>query len=256
MNDGKKELAFLCRIVKEAWKNCGGADLHTRAKGAFDLVTDVDFAMEKFITAAIEEEFGGDCVVGEELNPLRELPAGRSWTVDPIDGTVNMAHGLPLFGVQCAFCIDGTPLASVIFLPRFDELYTALKGGGVRLNGEAVSVSTEPVREAVVSVGDYSHKTASHAERQVRLVTEVYDKVAKLRHFGAASVDFSWFAAGRTNGFVMFTRNLWDLVPGVLMSEEAGGVVRSVNGGKYDFSEEGVVVAATEEIADEFAGRA
>ena len=84
----------------------------------------------------------------------------------------------------------------------------------------------------------------------------MYDKVAKLRHFGAASVDFAWFAAGRTNGFVMFTRNLWDLVPGVLMSEEAGGVVRSVNGGKYDFSEEGVVVGATEEIADEFAGRA
>lgn len=256
MNDGKKELAFLSRIVKEAWKVCGGADLHTHAKGTFDLVTDVDFAMEKFISSAIESEFGGDCVVGEELNPLRELPAGRSWTVDPIDGTVNMAHGLPLFGVQCAFCIDGTPLASVIFLPRFDELYTALKGGGVRLNGEAVSVSKAPLRDAVVSVGDYSHRTAAHAERQAQLVGKVYDKVAKLRHFGAASVDFSWFAAGRTNGFVMFTRNLWDLVPGVLMSEEAGGVVRSVNGGKYDFSEEGVVVAATEEIADEFAGRA
>lgn len=256
MNDGKKELAFLSRIVKEAWKACGGADLHTRAKGTFDLVTDVDFAMEKFISSAIESEFGGDCVVGEELNPLRELPAGRSWTVDPIDGTVNMAHGLPLFGVQCAFCIDGMPLASVIFLPRFDELYTALKGGGVRLNGEAVSVSKAPLRDAVVSVGDYSHRTAAHAERQAQLVGKVYDKVAKLRHFGAASVDFSWFAAGRTNGFVMFTRNLWDLVPGVLMSEEAGGVVRSVNGGKYDFSEEGVVVAATEEIADEFSGRA
>lgn len=256
MNDGKKELAFLSRIVKEAWKVCGGADLHTRAKGTFDLVTDVDFAMEKFISSAIESEFGGDCVVGEELNPLRELPAGRSWTVDPIDGTVNMAHGLPLFGVQCAFCIDGTPLASVIFLPRFDELYTARKGGGVRLNGEAVEVSKAPLRDAVVSVGDYSHRTAAHAERQAQLVGKVYDKVAKLRHFGAASVDFSWFAAGRTNGFVMFTRNLWDLVPGVLMSEEAGGVVRSVNGGKYDFSEEGVVVAATEEIADEFAGRA
>ena len=238
MNDGKKELAFLSRIVKEAWKACGGADLHTRAKGTFDLVTDVDFAMEKFISSAIESEFGGDCVVGEELNPLRELPAGRSWTVDPIDGTVNMAHGLPLFGVQCAFCIDGTPLASVIFLPRFDELYTALKGGGVRLNGEAVSVSKAPLRDAVVSVGDYSHRTAAHAQRQAQLVGKVYDKVAKLRHFGAASVDFSWFAAGRTNGFVMFTRNLWDLVPGVLMSEEAGGVVRSVNGGKYGFSEE------------------
>ena len=256
MNDGKKELAFLSRIVKEAWKVCGGADLHTRAKGTFDLVTDVDFAMEKFISSAIESEFGGDCVVGEELNPLRELPAGRSWTVDPIDGTVNMAHGLPLFGVQCAFCIDGTPLASVIFLPRFDELYTALKGGGVRLNGEAVSVSKAPLRDAVVSVGDYSHRTAAHAERQAQLVGKVYDKVAKLRHFGAASVDFSWFAAGRTNGFVVFARNLWDRGPGVLMSEEAGGVVRSVNGDKYDFSEEGVVVAATEEIADEFAGRA
>lgn len=255
MNDGKKELAFLCRIVKEAWDRCGGTDLHTRAKGVFDLVTDVDFAMEKFITAAIQNEFAGDCVVGEELNPLRELPAGRSWTVDPIDGTVNMAHGLPLFGVQCAFCIDGEPLAAVVFLPRFDELYTALKGGGVRLNGEEAGVAKVALRDAVVSVGDYSHKTEAHAKRQAALVNEVYDEVAKLRHFGAASVDFSWFAAGRTNGFVMFTRNLWDLVPGVLMAKEAGGVVRSVNGGEYRFSEEGVVVAATEEIANKFAGR-
>lgn len=250
MNDGKKELAFLCRIVKEAWKTCGGAEMNARDKGAFDLVTDVDFSMEKFISSAIEENFAGDVVVGEELNPLRELPAGRSWTVDPIDGTVNMAHGLPLFGVQCAFCIEGVPLAAAIYLPRFDEMYTAVRGFGAKLNGTEIKVSARPAKDAVVSVGDYSHKTLSHAVGQVERVGAIYDNVSKMRHFGAASVDFAWFASGRTDGFMMYTRNLWDLVPGWLLSAEAGGVVRSINGGEYRLSEEGIVVAASKEIAD------
>lgn len=254
MNDGKKELAFLARILKDAWKNCGGEELHARGKGAFDLVTDVDVAMEKFITDAIGENFGGDVVIGEELNPLRELPEGRVWTVDPVDGTVNMANGIPLFGVQCAFCIDRVPKAAVIYLPVFDEMYTAVSGGGARLNGVPIGVSERSAEQAIVSVGDYSHKTFDHAQRQIKLVEEVYDKVAKLRHFGAASVDFAWFAAGRTDGFVMFTSNLWDLVPGVLMAQEAGGTVRSINGGRYEFAEEGVVVAANDVLTNQLAG--
>ncbi len=252
MNDGKKELAFLCRIVKEAWKTCGGAELNVRDKGAFDLVTDVDFAMEKFLTEAIKENFAGDVVVGEELNPLRELPMGRVWTVDPIDGTVNMAHGLPLFGVQCAFCIDGKPLAAVIYLPRFEEYYTALDGSGARLNGTPIKVSGRAAKNAMISVGDYSHKTLSHAMGQVEKVGSIYDSVSKMRHFGAASVDFAWFAAGKTDGFMMYTRNLWDLVPGWLLSVEAGGVVRSINGGEYSLAEEGIVVSASDDIAEVF----
>ena len=119
-SDGKKELEFLVRIVREAWRACSGTELNTRDKGAFDLVTDMDFAMERFIDGAIRESFPGDVVVGEELNPLKDLPAGRAWTVDPIDGTVNMAHGLPLFGVQCSFAVDGVPRAAVSHLsPAF-----------------------------------------------------------------------------------------------------------------------------------------
>ena len=91
MKDGKRERAFLCRVVREAWEKCGGRPSVTDVKSAFDLVTDIDFAMEKFITRAIGEEFPGDAVIGEEYNPLTELPAGRCWTVDPVDGTVNAA---------------------------------------------------------------------------------------------------------------------------------------------------------------------
>ena len=76
--------------------------------------------------------------------------------------------------------------------------------------------------------------------------------MTKLRHFGAASVDFAWFASGRTDGFMMYTRNLWDLVPGWLISEEAGGIALSVNGGKYNLCEEGIVVCASESIASLF----
>lgn len=248
-SDGKKELEFLVRIVREAWRACSGTELNTRDKGAFDLVTDMDFAMERFIDGAIRESFPGDVVVGEELNPLKELPAGRAWTVDPIDGTVNMAHGLPLFGVQCSFAVDGVPRAAVIYLPRFDEVYTAVRGGGAKLNGRRISVSGREARDAVVSVGDYSHKTAAHASGQIARVGYIFDRVSKLRHFGVASVDFAWFASGRTDAFMMYTRNLWDIVPGWLISEEAGGVVLSVNGGDYALGTDGIVVCASESIA-------
>ena len=252
LSDGKKELAFIARTVREAWKACGGAELNVRDKGAFDLVTDVDVAMENFIDTAIKESFPGDIVVGEELNPLREMPKGRAWTVDPVDGTVNMAHGLPLFGVQCAFAVDGVPRAAVIYLPRFEEMYAAVRGGGAMLNGVPIRVSGRDAKEAVVSVGDYSHKTAAHAEGQIARVKYLYDKVAKLRHFGAASVAFSWFAAGRTDGMMMYTRNLWDIVPGWLIAEEAGGIALSVNGGAYALGTDGIVVCASRSVADLF----
>lgn len=253
MNDGKKELAFIARTVKEAWKACGGREMNTRGKGAFDLVTDIDCAMERFIADAVAENFAGDTVIGEEYNPLTALPEGRAWTVDPIDGTVNMAHGLPLFGVQCSFCIDGGPLCAAIYLPAFDELYTAVKGCGAKLNGARIAVSGRCASDAVVSVGDYSHKTPSHAAGQIARVGGLFDRVCKLRHFGAASVDFAWFASGRTDGFFMYTRNLWDIVPGWLLSSEAGAVVMSVNGGDYKLTEEGIAVFTSQDIAEKFA---
>lgn len=248
-SDGKKELAFLTRVMREAWIKCEHLALNTRGKGAFDLVTDMDVAMERYIDGAIAESFPGDVVVGEELNPLRELPAGRAWTVDPIDGTVNMAHGLPLFGVQCAFAVDGAPRAAAIYLPRYEEMYTAVRGGGAMLNGQPVSVSGRVAEDAVVSVGDYSHKTAAHAEGQIARVRYLYDRVSKLRHFGAASVAFAWFSSGRTDGMMMYTRNLWDIVPGWLIAEEAGGIALSVNGGEYALGTDGIVVCASESIA-------
>lgn len=252
MYDGKKELSFLTRTIVEAWRACGGAELNVRDKGAFDLVTDVDFAMEKYIAAAICENFPGDTVVGEELNPLRELPAGRAWTVDPIDGTVNMAHGMPLFGVQCAFCLDGEPCSAAIYLPAFGEMYTATLGGGAKMNGAPIKVSGRPASQAVVSVGDYSHKTAAHAAGQIARVEKIYDRVTKLRHFGAASVAFAWFASGKTDGMMMYTRNLWDLVPGWLIAREAGAIALSVNGGAYNLKEEGIVVCGSEDVAQLF----
>ena len=251
-SDGKRELEFLVRTVREAWNACAGTELHTRDKGAFDLVTDMDLAMERFIDGAIRESFPGDVVVGEELNPLKELPAGRAWTVDPIDGTVNMAHGLPLFGVQCAFTVDGAPRAAVIYLPRYDEMYTAVRGGGAKLNGQRISVSGRAAADAVVSVGDYSHKTLAHASGQIARVQYLYDRVSKLRHFGAASVAFAWFASGRTDGMMMYTRNLWDIVPGWLLAEEAGGIALSVNGGSYALGTDGIVVCASESVAKLF----
>ena len=120
------------------------------------------------------------------------------------------------------------------------------------LNDVRIRVSGRSAEDAVISVGDYSHKTEAHAKGQIARVGYLYDRVSKLRHFGAASVDFAWFASGRTDAFMMYTRNLWDILPGWLIAEEAGGIALSVNGGPYRPGEDGIVVCASSSVAELF----
>lgn len=248
--DFKRELDFLSQTVRVAWDRFKDKTPSVRSKGAFDCVTDIDLGMEEFISAAINANFPNDVVVGEEFNPLTVLPMGRVWTIDPIDGTVNMAHSIDMYGVQCALVLDKRPVVSVIYLPMFDEFYQASVGGGAYCNGEKISVQKRPLDSSVVVLGDYSHKTERHALGQIEFVRRIFDRVGKLRHLGAASVDFAWLAAGKADGFMMYTRNLWDLCPGLILAAEAGAKICAQDGSEYKFGCEGMVAASTDELQE------
>ena len=245
-----KELNFITGKIKEAcglYAAAGPQDV--RSKSAFDLVTEVDVNIERFLTDAILAVFPGDKIHAEELSSSQEI-TGRTWVIDPIDGTCNFAHGIPTYGIQCCLFDGGEPRMAVIYLPRQNELYTAMEGQGCFLNGEKVSVDkTVTADTAVISIGDFTHKSDRLAALQYKAVGYLYPRVSKLRMYGAASVDYAWFVSGRLAATIFTTRNLWDIAPGILMSREAGAIIMGLDGQPYNYSKEGIMLAANEEIA-------
>lgn len=245
-----KELEFITARIKEAYAlYAADGPSDVRRKCAFDLVTEVDVNIERFLTQAILDAFPGDRIHAEELSSEQAI-TGRTWVIDPIDGTCNFAHGIPTYGIQCCLFDGGEPRMAVIYLPCQQELYTAIEGSGCFLNGEQVSVDkTMTADNAVISIGDFTHKSDRLAALQYKAVGYLYPRVAKLRMFGAASVDYAFFVSGRLSATVFTTRNLWDIAPGILMSKEAGAIVMGLDGQPYDYSKDGVMLACNEEIA-------
>ena len=245
-----KELEFITGKFKEAYtKFAVAGPQYIRSKSAFDLVTEVDVNIERFLTDAILAAFPGDKIHAEELSSSQEI-VGRTWVIDPIDGTCNFAHDIPTYGIQCCLFEDGRPQMAVIYLPCQDEMYTAMANCGCFLNGKQVFVDkTVTADTAVISVGDFTHKSDRLAALQYKAVGYLYPRVAKLRMYGAASVDYAFFVSGRLSATVFTTRNLWDIAPGILMSREAGAIIMGLDGMPYDFTKEGVMLAANEEIA-------
>lgn len=245
-----KELNFITEKIKEAYglyAVSGPQDV--RSKSAFDLVTEVDVNIEKFLTDAILATFPGDKIHAEEMSSTQEI-TGRTWVIDPIDGTNNFAHDIPTFGIQCCLFDGGEPRMAVIWLPCQDELYTAIEGQGCYLNGKKVTVDkTVTADTAVISIGDFTHKSDRLAALQYKAVGYLYPRVAKLRMYGAASVDYAWFVSGRLAATIFTTRNLWDIAPGILLSREAGAILMGLDGKPYNYSKEGIMLAANEDIA-------
>lgn len=246
-SDFRKETAFLESAVKEAYKNCGRFGSVTE-KTSFDLVTDADVRIERFITELIRDQFPDDRILGEEENPETAVK-GRTWTVDPIDGTVNMAHSIRIFGVQCSLIENSKPAASAIYLPLWDEMYTAARGRGAFRNGEPIRAVRREPEKAIVSFGDLSHVRADDFTDQMRMMFYLSPKVAKLRMFGCAAADFAALACGKLDGTVLFTKNQWDLAPGILLAHEAGCEIRSPEG-EYTLDSRAVIAAATPELAE------
>jgi myo-inositol-1(or 4)-monophosphatase len=135
INDPK--LLFIIDTIKSAYANYGTYDKSTLTdKAMFDLVTSTDFNIENYIISKIKAQYPQDKILSEETNSQTAVAQGQcTWTIDPIDGTYNMANGIKLYGIQCAMYIDGVLNLAALYLPHFDELYYAKAGEGAYLNG-------------------------------------------------------------------------------------------------------------------------
>ena len=191
-------------------------------KGRQDFLTEVDGETEAFIAGRFAGAFPADGFIGEE-SPPREALDGATWVVDPIDGTANFARGVPHFCISIACVAGGKVEVGVIYDPMLDELFSARRGGGARLNGEPIRVS-EPTSLADCSIEVGWNSRGGVAEYN-QLLNRVAETGASPSRTGSGALAIAYVAAGRSHGFVEQSIRAWDCLAGMALVSEAGGYV-------------------------------
>jgi myo-inositol-1(or 4)-monophosphatase len=210
-----------------------GRHLHVDKKGAIDLVTDVDVEVERMFRALIASRFPDHQILAEELGGAASVPAGPCWVFDPIDGTTNYAHGLPIFCASLALEIDGVPELAAVYDPNRRELFTAERGGGAFLNGQPIHVSSaERLLDAMLVTG-FPYDVHARVEEIVGLFGAFVGEARAVRRLGSAAIDLCWVAAGRMDGFWESDLKPWDIAGGALIVAEAGGAVTAMDGSAF-----------------------
>ena len=222
-------------------------NLQVSRKGPADFVTVADKRAEKVVMDELMKARPTYSFLMEEGGEIKGTDGMHRWIIDPIDGTTNFMHGIPLFAVAIALERNGEIVSSVIFNPVMDELYTAEKGNGAWLNNRRLRVaSRKHMSEAVLSTGINSQGRALDT-LQLRQLAHITPAVAGIRRSGSISIDLAWLASGRFDGVWEAGLKPWDVAPGLLMVKEAGGFVSDFAGGVNSI-DKGEVVAGNEPI--------
>jgi len=220
-----------------------GRDLQIDKKGEIDLVTEVDVAVERMFRELIAERFPDHQILAEELGGAATVPSGPCWIFDPIDGTTNYAHGVPIFCASLALEIDGVAELAAIYDPNRRELFTAERGAGAHLNGRPLAVSrVESLVDALLVTG-FPYDVHKRVDEIVGLFGAFIGKARAVRRLGSAAIDLCWVAAGRMDGFWEGDLQAWDIAGGALIVAEAGGTITAVDG--TPFASRGGNVLAT-----------
>lgn len=206
-------------------------NLQVSRKGPGDFVTSADRRTERILHGELAKARPSYGFLGEEGGEVPGSDPDHRWVIDPIDGTTNFIHGLPLVAISIALERKGEPVAGLIYNPIMDELFTAEKGRGAFLNERRrLRVSArEDLADALVTCG-LPHREGDAARRYFRELEMLTGKVAGLRRTGSACLDLAFVAAGRFDAFWERELHLWDLAAGVLLIREAGGRTGDIDG--------------------------
>lgn len=199
-------------------------DLDVQQKGYADLVTRADKEIEAYLLGEIEKHFPGHSVLGEESG-MHQQGSQHRWFVDPIDGTLNYAHGLPEYSISIGYAIGDDLQLGVVYCPEMDEMFSAEKGKGAWLNGKPMKVSTiDQIGNALVITG-FRAALIDTPLSNVENFISVARKAQTVRRLGSAALDLAYVAAGRAEGYWEIALNPWDVAAGILLVREAGGTV-------------------------------
>jgi myo-inositol-1(or 4)-monophosphatase len=226
-----------------------GTGVRVDKKGPIDLVTEVDLEIERMFRALVAERFPGHDVLAEEQG-LASTGSRHRWVFDPLDGTTNFAHGVPIFCASLALEIDGEAVVGAVYDPNRRELFTAEAGLGAWMNGQPLRTSANAtVLESMLVTGFPYHVQEDPGEL-LRVFGQVLRHARAVRRLGSAAIDMCWVAAGRMEGFWEASLKPWDTRAAALIVEEAGGRVTGMDGGKWD-PYEGPIVATNGHIHEE-----
>ncbi|MBS0545040.1 MAG: inositol monophosphatase [Proteobacteria bacterium] len=220
--------------------------LTVQSKSPNDFVTEVDHAAEKAIIEVLRDAFPGHGILAEEsgeTGPESEF----NWIIDPLDGTTNFIHGFPQYAVSIAQTKNGVLEHAVVYDPVSNELFTASRGSGAFLNDRRIRVSRRTrLNEALLGTG-FPFRQFDNVDAYLGMFRELTQKTAGIRRPGAASLDLAYVAAGRLDGFWEMGLSPWDMAAGVLLIQEAGGLVSDLSG-ESSFMTTGNVVAGSPKI--------
>jgi myo-inositol-1(or 4)-monophosphatase len=220
-----------------------GRAMGVRQKGNQNsVVTDADLAAEEFIVSVIKDRFSDDSIIAEESG-YQVGRSGRTWVIDPLDGTSNFVAGIPWFGVQVAVLEQGIPVAAAMSLPTEALLYVSEKGGGVTRNGKAVHVTAERrLLNTLCAFGFDANADEMRSRTNAELLRRVSRGVRNLRATNSL-VDFCYTLEGRLGGCVNLNTKIWDIAPVSLMLPEAGGELTDLRGQpiRFDLGEQALV---------------
>jgi len=211
-------------------------------EGINNLVTEVDHASEKVIIQTIKEAFPGHAIISEEVGELLQ-DSEYKWIIDPIDGTVNFAHRIPICCISIGIEKAGQMIMGAVYNPFMNELYVAEQGQGATLNDKKIQVSKkEKVINACLVTG-FPYTYLDEPNGPLQTFERFIRKGIPVRRLGSAAIDLCWVAAGRFDGFYEHKLQAWDSAAGFIIVEEAGGKVTNLKGDVYSPYQPGIIAS-------------
>ena len=226
-------------------------NLQVSIKGPGDFVSAADTRAEEIIHGELTRARPGYCFLMEERGKVEGPDKTHRWIVDPLDGTTNFLHGLPLFCISIALEREGEIVAGVIYNPILDELYSAEKGRGAYLNDRRrIRVAgRKDLTQAVVTTG-IPHRGRGGHRRFLSEAEKIMSQCAGVRRTGSAALDLAWIAAGRFDGYWEHGIKPWDMAAGIVIVREAGGFISDADGDS-EMLDKGSIIAANPNIHKE-----
>lgn len=216
-------------------------------KGRNDFVSEVDRQAEREIIHTLQKAYPTHAFLGEESGRQGPAKTDFVWVIDPLDGTTNFLHGFPQFCVSIALFHRGRIEKGVIYDPLRQELFTAARGAGASLNNRRIRVSKQNgLKGALLGTG-FPFKDQRHVDAYLGMLRDLMKDTAGVRRAGSAALDLAYVAAGRLDGFWEIGLKKWDMAAGLLLIQEAGGIVTDL-AGKGKYLESGNVLTANPKL--------
>jgi myo-inositol-1(or 4)-monophosphatase len=237
------DLINIARQAGDVLRDCFGQNMRVDHKGIIDLVSEADHQSEQLLLGFIRQHFPGDHIVAEESGDLAG-DSDQSWFIDPLDGTVNYVHGVPIYSVSIAYAEKGKLRLGVVYDPSRDECFSAELGGGAWLNDEPIHPASASDLDQALLVTGFPYDVRTNPDNNLDHYVYFALHSQGVRRLGSAALDLCYVACGRLDGFWELRLNAWDVAAGGLIAREAGAVVTNLAGSQDFISPPQSILAA------------